>query len=497
MARITHLGSVRPAFPFAAVGRDRASVLRALSAAILLVAPLSGCETVRSVATGEVFKPDPVPTVPTRRAVATSSTPEHTAPAGAVRGGALESASINGPAPTVARSQQSAEILGQNSVNAPLAIQSGTPEPRQRRSVLGLPGAYAPSKLAEDSAPSEGAVNLSQVSFATEGGDYSPDIDRGGTFMVYASTQHRPTFDLYKKSIDGRTVTQLTNDPSDDLMPSISPDGSTVAFASNRTGNWDIFTMPIAGGAPTQITSDADEEVQPTWAPDGKRLAYSRQNGRTGAWEIWIVDATMPGVRTFLCEGFMPRWAPTESADKLLFQRARERGSRLYGIWTIDIVRGEGRNPTEVLGARSAALLQPSWSPDGGRIVYTTVNDPENGVEWPERADIWVINADGTGRTSLVRDQFRNMQPIWGNDGRVYFVSNRSGLENIWAMAAASKTSTDSEGMPDAHASAQRSSASKRVAKSKSVDHAAGSGEATNATPDFLKAEHMAGGVDE
>lgn len=117
-----------------------------------------------------------------------------------------------------------------------------------------------------EGALSDGGGNLAQVSFATDGGDYAPDVDRTGTFMVYASTQHRPTFDIYRKSVDGRTVTQLTTDPSDDLMPALAPDGSRVAFASNRNGNWDIYVMPIGGGAPTQITADADEEVQPTCA---------------------------------------------------------------------------------------------------------------------------------------------------------------------------------------------------------------------------------------
>jgi Tol biopolymer transport system component len=283
---------------------------------------------------------------------------------------------------------------------------------------------------------SDGGGNLSQVSFATEGGDYSPDVDKTGTFLVYASTQHRPTFDIYRKSVDGRTVTQLTTDPSDDLMPSLAPDGSKIAFASNRNGNWDIYMMPIGGGAPTQLTADSDEEVQPTWAPDGRRLAFSRKNGRTNTWEIWIVDTQNPGLRSYVCEGFLPRWSPEEKKDVILFQRARQRGSRLYGVWTIELVQGEGLSPTEIVSARNAAVLQPSWSPDGGKIVFTTVVSPGSDAEWPEQSDIWIINANGTSRIGLTNGRFRNMQPTWGADGRVYFVSNRNGIENIWSIAA-------------------------------------------------------------
>ena len=459
-----------------------ASATFAIASAALL-GPLAGCETVRSIASGEAFEPKPE--VPARREVGTSSTPVQTASAPRARTEALGNS-----APAAAPDAASpGGLANRNSVNAPLAVSGMGAAARPRRSSIALPGVYAPAKSGDDVAPSEGVANLAQVSFASEGGDFSPDIDRGGTFMVYASTQHRPTFDLYRKAVDGRTVTQLTNDPSDDLMPAISPDGTMVAFASNRSGNWDIFTMPITGGAPTQVTFDADEEVQPTWAPDGKRLAFSRQNGRTGAWEIWIVDTSMPGVRSFVCEGFMPRWAPVEASDKLLFQRARQRGSRLYGIWTVDIVQGEGRNPTEVLSARNAAILQPSWSPDGTRIVFTTVNNPEDGVDWPERADIWLINADGTGRVGLTRDQFRNMQPVWSTDGRIYFVSNRSGLENIWSLSV---DPPQAAGAKQASAAARpmRSGSASRPAASSDADDAAG-----YATPDFLKADQVVGGL--
>ena len=505
MAGSTHSGSNRLPHEHLPTRFGTGAAVAFALAGTILVVPMTGCESMQSVMTGEAFKSEPEPTVPTRKSVGTSTTPVHTVDAPQAQrraagrsnpstASATASATASSTAGSTAGATTDALADGtivRNSVNGPLAVPGDRPTRAQRPSGIALPGVYAPSKASDQTAPSEGVANLAQVSFATEGGDFSPDIDRGGSFMVYASTQHHTTFDLYRKSIDGRTVTQLTNDPSDDLMPSISPDGNTVAYASNRNGNWDIFTMPIAGGAPTQITFDADEEVQPTWAPDGKRLAFSRQNGRTGAWEIWIVDTSMPGVRSFVCEGFMPRWAPVEATDKLLFQRARQRGSRLYGIWTVDIVQGEGRNPTEVLSARSAAILQPSWSPDGTRIVFTTVENPEDGVDWPERADIWAINADGTNRMGLTRDQFRNMQPVWAANGRIYFVSNRSGVENIWALAV--EPAKPSAAPAEVATSRPSKSVIERVKSADPRDSAA----AGSGAPDFLKADQMVGGVEE
>jgi TolB protein len=492
---------------------------RASAALLSAAVALCGCSAVQSVADGVgSLSNRKADAVPERRAVAASATPVSTS---AARMGSVSRS--RAAAPTFAGDDFDAETPDfatdggdggsgrRTTVNAPLSVPDASMSAAVRRASLAVPGVYAPAKSSDADDFSEGASNLSQVSFAVEGGDYSPNVDRTGSFIVFASTQHRTTFDLYRKSVDGRTVTQITSDPSDDLMPAISPDGTRIAFASNRNGNWDIFTMPVGGGAATQITFDVDEEVQPTWAPDGKRLAFSRKNGRSGAWEIWIVDTTTPGLRTFVCEGFLPRWSPETGSDRLLFQRARQRGSRLYGIWTIDIVRGEGINPTEVLSARNAAILQPSWSPDGQQIVFTTVADPDSDFDWPDRSDIWVISADGTSRSALTNDQYRNMQPVWAADGRIYFVSNRSGIENVWAMTADRTTIEKNSAEiaagrkvkgPQGSKPALAAAPSKRTPAPAPADEAetVETGTTANApmtAPDFLKRDRVAGGIEE
>ena len=304
---------------------------------------------------------------------------------------------------------------------------------------VGLYGETAPGE--EPVTALQGDGNLKQVSFAPEGGDFTPDVDRTGAFLVYASKQHSQNFDIYRKAVDGRTVTQVTSDPSDDMMPSLSPDGKHIAFVSNRTGNWDVFVMATEGGPPTQVTFESDDEVQPTWSPDGRQLAFARKNARTSRWEIWTTTAQEPSGSTYLCEGFLPRWSPDATASTILFQRARQQGSRLYGVWTIKIENGQAMNPTEIVSAQNAAIIQPNWSPDGRRIVFTTVVDPtaQSGV-LPEQSDLWVVNLDGTGRMSLTGGHFRNMQPVWATNEKIYFVSNRAGIENLWCV---------SPGLPD------------------------------------------------
>lgn len=282
----------------------------------------------------------------------------------------------------------------------------------------------------------DGGRNLAQITTVTAGACVDPDVDRTGSWLAFASTMHRSTSDIYMKSVRGETLTQITDDPADDVMPCFSPDGKSIAFASNRTGNWDIFTTTLDGKRTIQITSDNDQELHPTWSPDGRYLAYCKLNSQSTRWEIWTVDVNATGTRDFLCYGLFPQWSPDPAKNKILFQRARQRGSRDYGIWTIDVINDQAMYPTEIASAANAALINPAWSPDGNRIVFVSVVDPsQSSSEHPGQSDLWVVNLDGTGRTSLTNGQFANFQPVWAGNGSVFFITDRSGFDNVWAIA--------------------------------------------------------------
>ena len=303
-----------------------------------------------------------------------------------------------------------------------------------RGRLIGLYGEIAPGTAGE-SDPYDGNRNLTQVTFADEGACFDPDVDPTGGWLVFASTRHRETADIYIKTATGKTITQITADPADDLMPAFDPTGRRIAFASNRDGDWNIYITTTQGGRDVQLTSGSDDELHPTWSPDGRHIAYCRFGAQSGRWEIWVVEVDAPGTQSFLDYGLFPRWSPDVAHSRLLFQRSRQRGSRYHAIWTIDFVNGEAMYPTEIASAANAAIINPTWSPDGRRIAFVTIVDPETDAGTPAQSDLWIINADGSSRTMLTNGDFANYQPVWASTGTVYFVSNRSGNENIWAVS--------------------------------------------------------------
>ncbi len=307
-------------------------------------------------------------------------------------------------------------------------------ENNRSRQLIGLYGEPA-RQLSGPLASEDGDRHLTQVSFASEGGCFDPDISRGGDWIAFASTQHAHASDIYLKRIGGKTMTQLTADPAVDRMPCFAPTGNALAFASNRSGNFDIYIKPTNGGAPIQVTSDTEDEYHPSFSPAGTHLAYCKINTQNQRSEIWIVEVKNPSVRHFVQYGVLPEWNPDPASQMLLFQKARQRGSRFYSIWTVEFAQGEARNPTEIVSASNAAVINPGWSPDGRQIVFATVVDPsENVSALPEQMDIWTINRDGTDRRGLTSGPHANYQPAWSTDGRIYFVSNRSGNQNIWSV---------------------------------------------------------------
>jgi TolB protein len=277
-------------------------------------------------------------------------------------------------------------------------------------------------------------TNMTRHTFSSVGRDFDPDLHPDGETLAFASTRNSERPDVFLKHVDGFAITQLTSDPADDIQPRFSPDGGKVVFCSNRTGNWDIWVINCDGTELTQLTHDQADEVAPCWSPDGTRVAFTVWGRRSRQWEIWVLAADRPGIRRFLCYGMFPDWSP--NGQRIAFQRARQRGTRWFSVWTVDLVGDECRHPTELAWSDSAACIAPRWSPDGKSIVYCAVRQTAvtDGNSELMPADVWLVDTQTGTRLKLTDGAVSAFNPTWSVTDRIFFVSARSGVENIWSV---------------------------------------------------------------
>ena len=150
--------------------------------------------------------------------------------------------------------------------------------------------------------------NARRVSVAgcfTADPSWSPD----GTHIAFWSSRDHcsngdniGSYELYLMNSDGTHVTRLATAVNSGA-PAFSPDGTQIAFASDRDGDFDIYVMNTDGDGPqTPLTDSAGDESDPTWSPDGSRIAFSR-NGT-----IYTMKANGSDVKPVIA-GAQPSWS--------------------------------------------------------------------------------------------------------------------------------------------------------------------------------------------
>ncbi len=306
-------------------------------------------------------------------------------------------------------------------------------------------GAELPTEFASREEMTRATLNVRQITASFAGSDFDPTPTPDGRHLVFASTQHRPTADIYVKPVSSSVVTRLTDDPAQDVMPSVSPDGQYIAFCSDRNGSWDVFVMSAEGGKSVQITNDGSHDLHPSWSPDGSRIAFCRLGQQTGRWEMWVAEVANPTSAQFIGFGLFPEWSPISGsgfngADQILFQRSRERGDRAFSVWTIDYNPNPGTagRETEIATAPDSALINPTWSPDGNFVTFAQVPYSEAWASGqsakPESSILWMMGVDGAGKVRLTDGESIDLMPSWSRQNEIFFVSNMGGQEHLWSM---------------------------------------------------------------
>lgn len=287
----------------------------------------------------------------------------------------------------------------------------------------------------------ETGENLSALTKVTESSEpcISPYGGDNGKNLFYAAREKRGYYNIYKKDDAFSTaVSQKTSGKNFNSSPAYNAATDKIAFRGQLEGSLrpDIFAFNnTKGNALLKLTETDDEsEENPCFSPDGKYLVYNKtsfyamvtaKGSSTVNFykrEIWMKNLEN-GENMLLTTGIQPSFSP--DGKKIVFSKETDfLGSN---IWIMDT---DGGNQIQVTHSeRSAYATCPRFSPDGKKIVFVYKKRDK------KDCDIYTIDVDGNNLTQLTINKSFDSEPYWTTDDYIYFTSDRGdkkGKYQIW-----------------------------------------------------------------
>lgn len=210
-----------------------------------------------------------------------------------------------------------------------------------------------------------------------------PSVNESHVAFTYAR-------DIWLSELDGSDVVRITSTPAIESNPALSPDGSKIAFTSNRSGTFAVYVVSSKGGTPQRLTWHPASAAVLGWSRDGSQIYYasSRDFAPNPSNRIWMVPA-------------------------------------------------EGGNSTLLTQQRG---FNASFSPDESQVVLEPVSRWDS--EWRnyrggQNTPLVILDLASQEEILIPNEHTTDIFPVW-IDGMIYFLSDRDGVMNIWAYEVAS-----------------------------------------------------------
>jgi Tol biopolymer transport system component len=248
--------------------------------------------------------------------------------------------------------------------------------------------------------------------------DENPRWSPDGTKIVFKSNrahysgnppeQGNADYDLYTMNADGSDVRRLTTDAANEHDPSWAPDGKSIVYSSDKDSRGDLYRLWLADSRVERLTRHfVGRAIMPTVSPDGSRVAFAAQSMRAGQFwlfQVHILDLASKGATPLAGSGgaCWPAWMPDSSG--LAYVRLDQEPSALESLK----LQSGAKQPL----VKDAKLWSyyPDWSPDGQKVAFSISPQHHEGEDW----DLALVDANQPGKfVKLTSGPGNDRLPDW------------------------------------------------------------------------------------
>jgi Tol biopolymer transport system component/DNA-binding winged helix-turn-helix (wHTH) protein len=258
-----------------------------------------------------------------------------------------------------------------------------------------------------------------------------------GTRLVFTATASRTRlwafpFDPARGRITGQPY-PITHGSTGEVDFDARADGSKVAYRTVRAGRNELWERSISGGQERLLLSSPDWRfTKPRWSPDGAKLAFSRCAMRDDALAVAVLDTDDGGERILTKPAEVQMQAFDWSKDgRAILGACRFGPSDRYSTCLVPVSStNDAYEPAVRVIASDPKrnLFNQRFSPDQRWITFLA-----HDLSYASTSTVYVIPTTGGAWRAITEGAWFDDKPRWGPDGRIlYFVSNRTGVANIW-----------------------------------------------------------------